>query len=81
MRKRAGWLCHAMPGPEVQVDTVEAHEVARLSALLHSLNRGADIIPVKECAVDPKRVINTSRFSMAKAAAYPGWLQVQQHPS
>ena len=62
----------------LQGDLVSAAELARLEALLHSLNTEAEVIATKEAAVAPKAIMGTGRFSLEKAEAAPGWLKVRQ---
>ncbi|EIE18308.1 cobalamin synthesis protein P47K, partial [Coccomyxa subellipsoidea C-169] len=56
----------------------DAAELARLEALLHSLNTEAKVIATKEGAVAPKAIMGTGRFSLEKAETAPGWLKAMR---
>ncbi|MCG8519178.1 MAG: zinc metallochaperone GTPase ZigA [Pseudomonadales bacterium] len=58
-----------------KTDQVEPAELDRLRAVLRSLNRDAELIPIQHGAVALDRVLDTGRFSFERAAEAPGWLQ------
>lgn len=61
-----------------KTDLIPPEEVAKLLALIKTLNPGADVIPTVQSEVDLARVIHTGRFSLEKAARSAGWLQSMQ---
>ena len=58
-----------------KTDLVEPSEVARLSAILRTLNREAKIIPISKGEIDLDHVLNTGLFDFERAQQAPGWLQ------
>lgn len=58
-----------------KTDLINDHELAELTAILVSLNGTAEIIPMSNGVVPLERIMNTSLFSLEKAAAAPGWLR------
>jgi G3E family GTPase len=58
-----------------KADLVSADEVARLEAILHTLNPAADVVRAEFGQVPLDRVLNTGRFDFAAAADAPGWMQ------
>lgn len=57
-----------------KTDLVGADELARLEAILRSLNPRADIVLSRMGKVPLDRVLSTGRFDFEAAAAAPGWL-------
>ncbi|MBU25840.1 MAG: 4-hydroxytetrahydrobiopterin dehydratase [Gammaproteobacteria bacterium] len=58
-----------------KTDLVEPSEVARLSAILRTLNREARIIPVSGGEIDLDHVVGTGLFDFERAQQASGWLQ------
>ena len=58
-----------------KTDLVEPSEVARLSAILTTLNRGAKIVPISGGEIDLDHVLNTGLFDFERAQQAPGWLR------
>ena len=58
-----------------KTDLVEPSEVARLSAILRTLNRGAKIVPISGGEIDLDHVLNTGLFDFERAQQAPGWLR------
>ena len=58
-----------------KIDLVEPSEVARLSAILRTLNREAKIIPISRGEIDLDHVLNTGLFDFEKGSTSAGWLQ------
>lgn len=58
-----------------KVDLITQDELKNLSAILESLNREADIIPMVMGQVPLNKILNTGRFDFAKAEQAAGWLQ------
>jgi G3E family GTPase len=58
-----------------KIDLIGLAEIASLKAVLHSLNPGADIIPMVMGQVDLAKVLNTGLFDFEKAEQAPGWLK------
>lgn len=58
-----------------KTDLVDSSEVARLSAILRTLNREAKIIPIAQGEIDLDYVLNTGLFNFERAQQAPGWLQ------
>lgn len=58
-----------------KTDLLSPEDVARLEAILHTLNPRADIVHARFGQVPLKRILNTGRFDFEKAAEAPGWLQ------
>lgn len=60
---------------------VSATDLRKLKALLRHLNTEAEVITSKESKVAPKAIMGTSKFSLEKAEAAPGWLKVRSSPT
>jgi len=58
-----------------KADLVCSDELANLTAILKSLNREAEIIPMVMGQVPLQKIINTGRFNFEHAEQAPGWLQ------
>lgn len=58
-----------------KVDLISQAELADLKAILTSLNRDAEIIPMVMGNVPVKKILHTQRFDFDKASQAPGWLQ------
>lgn len=58
-----------------KTDLLSADEIARLEAILHTLNPRADIVHAHFGQVPPERILNTGRFDFEQALEAPGWLQ------
>jgi len=58
-----------------KTDLVNESEVARLTAILKTLNTHADIIPIAKGEVSIDAVLNTKRFDFERAQQAPGWLK------
>lgn len=58
-----------------KVDLISQAELADLKAILTSLNRDAEIIPMVMGNVPVKKILHTQRFNFDKASQAPGWLQ------
>jgi len=58
-----------------KVDMISQAELADLKAVLTSLNRDAEIIPMVMGNVPMQKLLNTQRFDFDKARQAPGWLQ------
>ena len=58
-----------------KTDLVKPSEVARLSAILRTLNRGAKIVPISGGEIDLDHVLNTGLFDFERAQQAPGWLR------
>ena len=58
-----------------KADLVCIDELANLTAILKSLNRDAEIIPMVMGQVPLQKIINTGRFNFEQAEQAPGWLQ------
>ncbi len=58
-----------------KIDLVDESEIELLTALLRSLNRGAEIIEVERGQVPLDRILDTGRFDFDRASAFPGWIQ------
>lgn len=63
-----------------KVDLVSPEDVPRILSLIKTLNPSAHVIQAKHAQIDPKEVLNTNRFSYARAAMAAGWLQSLQEP-
>ena len=57
-----------------KIDMISADELARLEAILRSLNPRADIVRSEMGRVPLDKVLNTGRFDFDAAAEAPGWL-------
>jgi G3E family GTPase len=58
-----------------KTDLLSPEDVARLEAILHTLNPRADIVHARFGQVPLDRILNTGRFDFEQAAQAPGWLQ------
>ncbi|MCK9635916.1 MAG: zinc metallochaperone GTPase ZigA [Methylobacter tundripaludum] len=58
-----------------KADLVCSDELANLTAILHTLNRDAEIIPMVMGQAPLRKIINTGRFNFEQAEQAPGWLQ------
>lgn len=58
-----------------KTDLISENELASLSAILHSLNPEAEIIPIAKGQVPLDHVLDTGRFSFERAQLAPGWLK------
>ena len=58
-----------------KTDLVNEPEVARLTAILKTLNTHADIIPIAKGEVNIDAVLDTKRFDFERAQQAPGWLK------
>lgn len=58
-----------------KADLVSSADLAELQALLASLNRDAEIIPMVMGNAPLAKLLNTGRFDFDKAAQAPGWLR------
>jgi G3E family GTPase len=58
-----------------KVDLISQTELADLKAILTSLNRNAEIIPMVMGNVPINKILHTQRFDFDKVSQAPGWLQ------
>ncbi|MHA7815143.1 MAG: zinc metallochaperone GTPase ZigA [Pseudohaliea sp.] len=58
-----------------KTDLIDEERLGTLTAVLHSLNPEAEIIPTREGAVPLAQVLATGRFSFERAQRAPGWLK------
>jgi G3E family GTPase len=58
-----------------KTDLLAPEDVARLEAILHTLNPRADIVHARFGQIPLERILNTARFDFEQAAEAPGWLQ------
>ncbi len=58
-----------------KTDLVGDDSLARLTGVLRALNPAASIIPISRGAVPLEQVLQTGKFSFAKAQQAPGWLR------
>ncbi len=58
-----------------KTDLADAADVARLTAILKTLNTNARIIPIAQGEVDIDAVLNTGLFDFERAQQAPGWLK------
>lgn len=58
-----------------KTDLVSEEELARLTAILASLNTEADIVPIQKGGIAPSRILGTGRFSFERAQLAAGWLK------
>ena len=58
-----------------KTDLVNATEIARLTAILKTLNTEAKIIPIAEGQLNVDEVLNTGLFNFERAQQAPGWLK------
>ena len=56
-------------------DLVSATEIARLTAILKTLNTEAKIVPIAEGQINVDEVLNTGLFNFERAQQAPGWLK------
>ena len=61
-----------------KTDLAEGKELARLTALVKSLNPEVEIIYTTFGKVPPEKIIGTGRFDFRKASQAPGWLKVMR---
>lgn len=59
-----------------KADLVDATTLARIEAVLRTLNPEARVLRAVRGEVDPREVVGTGRFDLERAAAAPGWLKV-----
>lgn len=66
-----------------KMDLISEAQLARLTAILHSLNPRAEIVPAHFGRVPLESILNTRRFSFDLAAQAPGWLKTlrEEHKS
>lgn len=58
-----------------KTDLVDAADIARLTAIIRTLNTTADIVPIEQGRVDVNKVLNTGLFDFGRAQQAPGWLK------
>jgi G3E family GTPase len=58
-----------------KTDLVSATEIARLTAILKTLNTEAKIVPIAEGQINVDEVLNTGLFNFERAQQAPGWLK------
>ncbi|MEP3828365.1 MAG: GTP-binding protein, partial [Lentilitoribacter sp.] len=58
-----------------KTDLVDNASIARLTAILSTLNTQARIIAIKDGRVDVSEILGTGLFDFEKAEKAPGWLQ------
>jgi G3E family GTPase len=58
-----------------KTDLVDTSDIARLTAILKTLNTHARISPVTQGEVDIDTVLNTGLFNFERAQSAPGWLK------
>lgn len=58
-----------------KTDLLKEHQIDELTAILRSLNREAEILPISNGNVPLHKVLNTDKFDFDKAKEAPGWLQ------
>lgn len=58
-----------------KIDLLPAEDLARLEAILRTLNPRADIVQACFGQMPLERILNTGRFDFERAAEAPGWLQ------
>ncbi|SDQ26194.1 GTPase, G3E family [Pseudomonas sp. UC 17F4] len=58
-----------------KIDLISSAEREELSAILHSLNAQAQIVPMVMGQVALQQILNTGLFDFDRAAQAPGWLQ------
>ncbi|MDW6094621.1 zinc metallochaperone GTPase ZigA [Vibrio rhizosphaerae] len=58
-----------------KTDLADSEEVARLTAILKTLNTHARIIPIQNGQIDISDVLDTGLFNFERAQQAPGWLK------
>lgn len=58
-----------------KTDLMSAEETQTLKAILRSLNREAEIVPISQGAIPVERILRTGLFSFERAQQAPGWLK------
>lgn len=58
-----------------KTDLVNDEQLKNLKSILRSINRDAEIIPIKNGGVDLDSIIDTDKFDFEKAQQAAGWLQ------
>ena len=58
-----------------KTDLASAEDVERLTAIIHSLNTDAQVIPIAHGQVNVDDVLGTGRFNFERAQQAPGWLK------
>tara|TARA_R110002072_G_scaffold77125_3_gene180246 strand:- start:12486 stop:13685 length:1200 start_codon:yes stop_codon:yes gene_type:complete len=56
-------------------DLINAEQLNNLKSILHSVNREAEIIAIKDGEVSLSEVLNTNKFNFEEAQQAPGWLK------
>lgn len=58
-----------------KIDLISQDQREELTAILHGLNRHAEIVPMSMGVVALEKVLDTGRFDFERAAQAPGWLK------
>lgn len=58
-----------------KIDLISSVEFNELSAILHSLNPHAEVLPMSMGRIPLEKILDTGRFDFERAAQAPGWLQ------
>ncbi len=58
-----------------KIDLISSVECNELSAILHSLNPHAEVLPMSMGRIPLEKILDTGRFDFERAAEAPGWLQ------
>lgn len=58
-----------------KTDLIGEIELRQLESILRSFNTEADIIPIQQGQIEPKRLLGTHKFSFEKAQQAAGWLK------
>lgn len=58
-----------------KTDLINKEQLKNLKSILRSVNRNAEIIPIKNGNVDLKKALNTNKFDFNEAQQAAGWLQ------
>lgn len=58
-----------------KTDLISDEELASLKAILRSLNRDAEIVPISKGGVPLDKVLDTGKFDFERAQLAPGWLK------
>ncbi len=58
-----------------KTDLASESDIQRLTAILHTLNTHAQIIPIQQGSIDIRSVLNTGLFDFDRAQQAPGWLK------
>lgn len=58
-----------------KTDLVSESELRQLESILRSFNTEAEIIPIHQGKIEPKRLLGTGKFSFEKAQQAAGWLK------